>query len=110
MKKPSTEPARAFQRVRRLSDADVVARAKNDPDNPPIGPEASKGFRRVSLARQVRQKLGLSQSEFARVFGIPVGTLRDWEQHRAEPDQAARSYLAVIASNPEAVRLALAAA
>ncbi len=110
MKKPSTVPAKTFKRTRRLTDAQIVARANTDPDNPPLSAADLKGFRRVSLARRVRQKLGLSQAEFARVFGIPVGTLRDWEQHRAEPDQAARSYLAVIAADPDGVRKALKAA
>ena len=36
-----------------------------------------------------------------------LGTLRDWEQGAAEPDQAARAYLKVIACDPEAVRRAL---
>ncbi len=55
----------------------------------------------------VRRALGLSQEQFADVFGIPIGTLRDWEQGRAEPDQAARSYLQVNAHDPEIVRQAL---
>jgi len=38
---------------------------------------------------------------------IPIGTLRDWERGRVEPDQAARAYLTVIAREPEAVRKAL---
>jgi putative transcriptional regulator len=49
----------------------------------------------------------LTQQEFAAHFRIPVGTLRDWEQGAAEPDQAARSCLTVIARNPEAVAKAL---
>lgn len=53
---------------------------------------------------------GLSQAEFAQTYRIPLGTLRDWEQHRREPDQAAHAYLQVIAREPEAVRRALAAA
>ena len=39
--------------------------------------------------------------------GRPIGTLRDWEQGRVEPDQAARAYLTVIAREPETVREAL---
>ena len=58
----------------------------------------------------VRQALGLSQEAFAERFRIPIGTLRDWEQGRVEPDQAARAYLMVIARNPRAVRKALEAA
>jgi putative transcriptional regulator len=110
MKKNSTVPAKAFKRKHRLPDAEITARAKTDPDNLPLTPADLRSFRRVSLARRVRQKLGVSQVEFARVFGIPIGTLRDWEQHRAEPDKAARSYLAVIAADPSAVRKALQAA
>jgi len=59
---------------------------------------------RVKIIRRV---LKLTQQEFAAQFGIPLGTLRDWEQGRKEPDQAARSYLLVIASDPGAVREAL---
>jgi putative transcriptional regulator len=52
----------------------------------------------------VRQALGLPQEEFAERFKIPVGTLRDWEQGRVEPDQAARAYLKLMPRNPKAVR------
>jgi putative transcriptional regulator len=110
MKKPRTETPKQFRRSRKLTDADVLARAKSDPDNPPLSATALAGFLRISIARRVRLKLGLSQAEFAKAFGIPVGTLRDWEQHRTEPDKAARSYLAVIAADPTAVRKALKAA
>jgi hypothetical protein len=41
-------------------------------------------------------------------YRIPVGTLRDWEQGRKEPDAAAKAYLHVIATDPEMVRKALA--
>ena len=49
----------------------------------------------------------MSQSEFAKAYRIPAGTLRDWEQHRAEPDACARAYLAVIAAEPSMVRAVL---
>jgi putative transcriptional regulator len=55
----------------------------------------------------VRRALGLTQEEFAARFRIPLGTLRDWEQGKSEPDQAARAYLMVIARNPDAVVEAL---
>ena len=103
MKKPATAARKSFIRERRLSDAEVVARAERDPDNPPRSPAQLKNFHRGSLARQVRHKLGLSQDAFARRYGIPVATLRAWEQNRQQPDQATRSYLEVIAKIPEAV-------
>ena len=90
-----------------LTDDDVIARALTDPDNPPSTPEQLGRARRVSLAKFVRIKLGLSQEQFAERFGIPIGTLRDWEQHRTKPDAAAESYLKVIAKNPKAVMKAL---
>ena len=54
-----------------------------------------------------RNQLGLTQEEFAARYHIPLGTLRDWEQGRVEPDQPARAYLTVIARDPEGVRRAL---
>lgn len=41
------------------------------------------------------------QEEFAARYCIPLGTLRDWEQRRAEPDKTAPTYLRVIAAEPE---------
>lgn len=55
----------------------------------------------------LRRRLRLSQTAFARRYGIPVGTLRDWEQARRAPDACARAYLAVIAGAPEIVPQAL---
>src|SRR5258708_7621756 len=57
--------------------------------------------------RAVRQRLGLSQSEFAAKFGFQAATLKNWEQGRTRPDGSARVLLAVIASHPEAVEDAL---
>jgi putative transcriptional regulator len=67
-------------------------------------------MKRASRAKRIRWELGLSQSEFAEAFSIPLGTLRDWEQHRREPDAGSQAYLEVIAREPEAVRRALAKA
>jgi putative transcriptional regulator len=64
--------------------------------------------RSVSGVKTLRRALGLTQQEFAARYRIPVGTLRDWEQGRTEPDQPARAYIKVIASNPEWVSRALA--
>jgi putative transcriptional regulator len=57
--------------------------------------------------RAVRQRLGLSQSEFAAKFGFQPATLRNWEQGRTRPDGPARVLLVVIARHPEAVEDAL---
>ncbi|HXQ49611.1 MAG TPA: helix-turn-helix domain-containing protein [Stellaceae bacterium] len=56
----------------------------------------------------MRRALALTQEQFAAQYDIPIGTLRDWEQGRTEPDRPARAYLRVIAHDPEGVRRALA--
>jgi putative transcriptional regulator len=57
--------------------------------------------------RSVRQKLGLSQSQFATRFGFTPATVKNWEQGRTQPDGPARILLAVISHHPEAVEDAL---
>ncbi|HEX3696593.1 MAG TPA: helix-turn-helix domain-containing protein [Polyangia bacterium] len=56
---------------------------------------------------KVRGKVGLSQDEFARAFGVSVGTLRNWEQKRVRPDGPARVLLTVIDRDPVSVLKAL---
>ena len=51
----------------------------------------------------IRRALELTQEEFAAHYHIPLGTLRDWEQGRSEPDQPARAYLTLIARDPDHV-------
>ena len=60
--------------------------------------------------RAIRRKLGLSQPDFAARFGFSLGALREWEQGRRRPEQAARTLLLVIARHPEIVEEALVAA
>lgn len=58
--------------------------------------------------RHIRQDLGLSQPEFARMIGVSVATLRNWEQARRSPEGPARALLRVAAMKPEALLEALA--
>jgi putative transcriptional regulator len=92
-----------------LTDAQILAAARSDPDAQPLSDAQLARMKRPN-PKVVRQALGLSQEEFAARYRIPVGTLRDWEQGRVEPDQAARAYLMVIARIPDAVSKALDAA
>ena len=62
---------------------------------------------RPTQVRAVRGKLGASQSEFALLIGVSVGTLRNWEQGRRTPDGPALALLRVAAKDPEAVAAAL---
>jgi putative transcriptional regulator len=83
------------------------AAALADPDAQPLTPERWRKMKRTPQVRVIRRALRLSQEEFAAKFRIPLGTLRDWEQGRKEPDAAARAYLTVIGRNPSAVAKAL---
>jgi putative transcriptional regulator len=58
--------------------------------------------------KAVRRRLRKSQSEFARMIGVSVATLQNWEQGRRRPEGPARALLRVAAANPEAVAAALA--
>ena len=93
-----------------MTEDEVMIAALSDPDAQPSTPEQLARMRRMSIAKRIRWQLKLSQEQFAERFGIPIGTLRDWEQHRSKPDAAAESYLKVIAKNPKAVMKALAEA
>jgi putative transcriptional regulator len=61
----------------------------------------------LSPASEARSKVGMSQGEFAKLLGVSVRTLQDWEQGRREPSGAAKTLLRIAARNPEAVRMAL---
>src|SRR5271165_6346231 len=97
-----------WNRLRAMTDEEVTAAAMTDPDARPMTPAQLRRSRRVPRAKTLRRALAMTQEEFAARFHIPIGTLRDWEQGRCEPDQPARAYLAVIAHDPEGVKRALA--
>lgn len=97
-----------WQEFDAISDAQVIARAMTDPDNKPLTAEDLVRMKRRPRAYVIRRALRMTQEEFAEAYRIPIGTLRDWEQGRTEPDQANRAYLKVIAVDPEFVKRALA--
>ena len=110
MKTPAKPSKHDWSRLDARSAAERRAAATRDPDAKPLTPADFKRMTRTPQVKVIRRALGLTQEEFARRFHIPLGTLRDWEQGAATPDQSARAYLTVIARDPEAVRKALASA
>jgi putative transcriptional regulator len=54
-----------------------------------------------------REKIGMTQKQFASAFGISLATVRNWEQGRRFPTGAARILLKIIQNNPEHVKQAL---
>jgi len=87
------------------TDEDIARNVAADPDAAPI---LTSGETAAAIARTIRKRLGLSQTEFAAKFHLPVGTLRDWEQNRRQPDAPAVAYLRVIAQEPDLVARLLA--
>jgi putative transcriptional regulator len=61
----------------------------------------------AAYARRVRRKVGLSQVAFARRIGVPVDTVRNWEQGKRAPQGPARALLRIIDRAPEAALRAL---
>jgi putative transcriptional regulator len=96
-----------WSRADAMTEQQIHAAALSDPDAQPLTPQRLNAMRRTPQVKVIRRALGLSQGEFAARFHIPLGTLRDWEQGRKEPDTAARAYLRVIGHNPSAVTDAL---
>jgi putative transcriptional regulator len=63
----------------------------------------------VSPLASARLKLGLSQSEFAKILGVSLRTLQEWEQGRRKPSGAAKSLITIAIKKPEVIKELLAA-
>ena len=88
----------------RPMSADAIERAaRADHDAQPLTEADLKRMKRTPRAKIIRRALELTQEEFAARYHIPLGTLRDWEQGRAEPDQPTQAYLILIARDPDHV-------
>lgn len=79
-----------------------------------IGAEILEGIRQIKRGEvgrittvpsvaKIRGKTGLSQSEFARLIGVSVRTLQEWEQGRRAPSGPARTLLMMADKNPRAL-------
>jgi putative transcriptional regulator len=82
-----------------------------------IGEEILQGIRDVKAGRtgrrftvdsyaivRAREKSGLTQAEFAKLLGVSVRTLQDWEQGRREPNAAAQTLIKVAEKHPKVLR------
>lgn len=100
-RKPTTSKPPAEARTRKRA----AARTTRDIDreNPPLTSAELRALRPVALSKRIRWNLGMSQEAFSEAYHIPIGTLRDWEQYRSEPDAAARTLLLLIEADPKGV-------
>ena len=94
-------------RLDAMTEEEIHAAALSDPDAQPLTEEQLSRMRRSVDPRTVREKLDLTQQEFASTFHLSLTAIRNWEEGRSLPDQAARVLLKVIGYNPEAVKEAL---
>src|SRR5712672_998163 len=75
----------------------------------PTAPDVTSGETPpLPAVRDLRRRAQLTQLEFAARLGVPVETIRNWEQGKRAPRGPARALLAVIAHSPETVFAALA--
>ena len=86
-----------------MTPEEVEAAACADRDAQPLTAGDLKRMKRTPQAKIIRRALALTQEEFAARYHIPLGTLRDWEQGRAQPDRPTQAYLKIIACEPERV-------
>jgi putative transcriptional regulator len=103
-KRPPKSDWRAFDA---MSEAERHRAALADADALPATKAQLARARRVPSVRTLRQKLNLTQEQFAARFHLPLGTVRDWEQGAHRPDKAAQVLLTIIAKDPDGVARAL---
>jgi putative transcriptional regulator len=73
-------------------------------DNPEWGPENTRPVADASARLRVtRAFLGITQQDLAELLGVPLATLRNWEQRRTEPDNAAQTLIRLLAEHPQQV-------
>src|ERR1017187_8304545 len=93
----TTTSSRAVSPPRPMTPEAIERAARVDRDAQPLTEADLRRMRRTPQAKIIRRALDLTQEEFSARYHIPLGTLRDWEQGRAEPDQPTRAYLTLIA-------------
>jgi putative transcriptional regulator len=78
-----------------LAPSDIVERLAE------LNVEALKREAQPVDVASIRQGLGMTQEEFAAAYGFTTATVRNWEQHRSEPDVGSRAFLKVIETHPD---------
>jgi DNA-binding transcriptional regulator YiaG len=101
---------KAHEVLNRLADGETVAAELGADDAGGVVSELSAlGVRALPIAppepdvKRIRERLGLSQSEFSIRFGLELDTVQNWEQGRTRPDPAGRTLLGLIEAYPECV-------
>ena len=91
-------------RVLATTDEEIDRQIAEDPDT---APDVTTLGRPLPDLRRIRAQLGMTQEALAGALGIPIGTIRNWEQRRTIPDPAGMALLRIIADAPDAAFKAL---
>ncbi len=91
-------------RLSATSEEDIRRHQIEDGQDPDA---ALTGFTWNVPARAARERLNMTQEQMAALLRIPVATLRNWEQGRVKPDQAAQALLTILYRRPEIAKEAL---
>jgi putative transcriptional regulator len=93
-----------WKKVRSTSQAEIDDAAREDFEELGIDARRLKFYRVLNLPtpdiKKIRQRLRVSQAQFAERFGFSLRTVQQWEQGRAQPDQPARLLLSLIEFSP----------
>jgi putative transcriptional regulator len=87
-----------------MTEEDIRRHMIEDGEDPDAEPT---GYRLVWPITAIRSRLGMTQTVFADALGVPVATLRNWEQGRTQPEPAALALLRIVEREPEAAFRAL---
>ena len=91
--------------LRQASDENIARAIAHDPDM-----AAEVTLDQIIAPKNLRRRLNMTQEQFAEAIGLPVATLRNWEQGRNSIDPAGKSLLILLARDPETALATLAAA
>jgi putative transcriptional regulator len=99
-RKKITEPV-SGQRVGRIDTARVDGTTEADVSRQALADDREAMQDAAQFARQVRQRMGLSQAELARRIDVSLETIRNWEQGKRSPTGAAKALLRLLDKAPE---------
>ena len=96
-----------WNRVRDMTEEEVIANALADPDNPPLTDEDFRHMRPIPNPRRIRESLGMTQLEFAEAFEIALDKLQVWEAGASILDLEVITLLRIIEQDPAGARAAI---
>ena len=90
-------------KIKATTEDDIRRQMVEDGENP----DEEVSERDIISPWYIRKRLGMSQREFANTLGVPVATLRNWEQNRVAMEPATIALMRILAREPEAALRAL---